>query len=91
MTITKILRANLLMPGNFTMPKYVGVFNLPAISTCKPSDWCEKHCYATKGRFKWSTVRKAHDLRLGYTFRDDFAERRIAEISSSSYPGHCRI
>lgn len=81
----EIMRTFLLMPGNCTMPRYVGIFNLPALSTCRPSEWCKKHCYANKGRFRFSNVRKAHGLRLTASLRDDFVSRRIAEIKKKHY------
>ena len=44
---------NLLVAGNSTMPRSVGIWNLPALKTCTPSAWCKKHCYALQGRFRF--------------------------------------
>lgn len=71
---------NLLMAGNATMPRWVGVYNLPALQTCKPSIWCRKHCYALHGKFTISNVKLAHQWRLEQSKRPDFVKRMIAEI-----------
>jgi len=71
---------NLLVAGNSTMPKYVGIFNLPALITCTPSDWCRKHCYALHGRFIWGTIKAAHEWRYKQSLQNDFVSRMINEI-----------
>jgi hypothetical protein len=72
---------NLLVKGNSTMPKSVGIFNLPAEVTCTPSPWCQKHCYAKKGRFCWSNVSQAYYRRLEATYQGHFVNDIIREIS----------
>lgn len=75
----------LLVAGNSTMPKDVGIFNLPALETCLPSDWCREHCYALQGRFAWSNVKAAHQWRLEQSRKIDFVRRMEAEIRKSYF------
>ena len=70
----------LLMRGNSTMPKTVGIFNLPAEITCTPSPWCQEHCYAKKNRFCWANVRRGYYERLEESHWDCFKDRMICEI-----------
>lgn len=76
---------NLLMAGNSTMPRQIGIFNLPALKTCTPSVWCAHHCYATKRRYVWSNVVKAYQWRYQQSLRSDFIERMIKEIQRRSF------
>ena len=71
---------NLLIAGNSTMPTSVGIWNLPALTTCTPSPWCEEHCYACKGRFRWRPIQEAYQERLRISKRKDFVPRMIEEI-----------
>lgn len=75
----------LLVAGNSTMPKSVGIFNLPALKTCLPSDWCKEHCYALRGRFVWSNVKAAHQWRLEQSRQIDFVRTVEAEIGKSYF------
>jgi len=70
----------LLVAGNSTMPSSVGIFNLPALFTCTPSPWCTKHCYALKGRFRWSCVKEACDWRYKQSLKKNFVEKVVDEI-----------
>jgi len=71
---------NLLVAGNSTMPKSVGIWNLPALETCTPSAWCKKHCYALQGRFIWSNIKAAHQWRLEESRKLGFPGKMVAEI-----------
>lgn len=71
---------NLLIAGNSTMPTSVGIWNLPALTTCTPSSWCREHCYACKGRFIWRPIRRAYQERYEASLRPDFAKLMVAEI-----------
>lgn len=74
----------LLIYGNSTMPKNVGIWNLPAEVTCTPSPWCSEHCYAKKGRFCWTNVSLAHYNRYERTFHPYFTDDMIEEIYTSN-------
>lgn len=71
---------NLLVTGNSTMPSSVGIFNLPPLKTCTPSDWCREHCYGLQGRFIWFTIKETLEWRYKQSLRDDFVEKMIDEI-----------
>ena len=74
---------NLLVRGNKTMPKSVGIWNLPAEITCTPSLWCLEHCYAKKGRFCWSNVVRSQYERYERTFDRHFHQDMWGEIANS--------
>lgn len=76
---------NLLVAGNSTMPKTVGIFNLPALTTCLPSEWCREHCYALKGRFCWSNVKSAHKWHLRQSRRTNFVDKMVKEIKRRKF------
>lgn len=71
---------NLLVAGNDTMPTSVGIWNLPALTTCTPSPWCREHCYAMKGRFLWRTTREAHQERYLLSLGCNFVQWMVDEI-----------
>ncbi len=71
---------NLLVAGNSTMPRSVGVFNLPALKTCLPSRWCEKHCYGLQGRFLWHSVKASHEWRYRESLKKRFVRKIVGEI-----------
>lgn len=57
-------------------------FNLPAHASCPgASDWCKSHCYASKGRYVFGTVRKMYkrNLRAVKEGKSTFS-RLVAEI-----------
>jgi len=74
-------KRKLLIAGNSTMPSSVGIFNLPPLLTCTPSEWCLKHCYALKGRFLWTTTKEAYYWRYSQSLMKNFAEKMISEIN----------
>ena len=74
-------RQNLLTAGNSTMPRSVGIWNLPAPQTCTPSSWCEEHCYACQNRYKWQTVQEAYHWRYCKSHEVSFVHQMIEEIS----------
>jgi len=71
---------NLLVAGNSTMPSSVGIFNIPALKTCTPSEWCREHCFALQGKFIWKPVKEAHEWRYKMSLREDFRYRMIKEV-----------
>lgn len=71
---------NLLVAGNITMPPSVGIFNLPPLLTCSPSDWCKEHCYGLQGRFIWKTVKESHRWRYKESHKNTFVNKMIDEI-----------
>ena len=81
----------LLIAGNSTMPRSVGIFNLPALITCKPSPWCREHCYALQGRFIWKCTLAAHYWRYVQSLKHTFANRMIDEIRSRRSIQYVRI
>lgn len=72
----------LLVAGNSTMPRCVGVFNLPVLKTCLPSRWCKKHCYGLQGRFLWHSVKESHEWRYKESLKIGFVKRMIDEITA---------
>lgn len=73
-------RRNLLIAGNSTMPRSVGIWNLPALETCTPSDWCRENCYALQNRYTWRCVQEAYKWRYEMSLRRSFAQDMIDEI-----------
>jgi len=71
----------LLIAGNSTMPKCVGIFNIPPLKTCTPSDWCRENCYALKRRFTWKTILEAYEWRLQESKKPDFVTKMINELN----------
>jgi len=62
------------------MPTSVGIWNLPALTTCTPSPWCKEHCYACQGRFTWKSVHAAHVRRYEISQNPFFVDWMVAEI-----------
>lgn len=81
----------LLVAGNSTMPRCVGVFNLPALKTCLPSRWCEEHCYGLRGRFLWHSTKASHEWRHKESLKIGFVKRMIDEITSRRSLSFVRI
>lgn len=71
---------NLLIAGNSTMPSFVGIFNLPPLKTCIPSDWCREYCYGLQGRFIWHSIKKTLEWRYQQSLKDDFVDKMVDEI-----------
>lgn len=74
---------SLLVKGNSKLGNNVLVFSLPALKTCKPTQWCRKYCYANKGRFTFPNVRESLDWKLEQSKRPDFVERINKELQKS--------
>jgi hypothetical protein len=70
----------LLIAGNTLMPRCIGIFNLPPLKTCTPSEWCREHCYALYGRHCWSTVKESQKWRYKQSLKNDFVNKMIQEI-----------
>lgn len=71
---------NLLVAGNSTMPPSVGIYNLPPLKTCTPSDWCREHCYGLQGRFVWGIIKQSLRWRYRESLKKGFTAKMIAEI-----------
>jgi len=71
---------NLVIKGNMKLGPAVGVFNIPPISTCKPSKWCAKNCYARHGKHGLPNVKNGSNWRLRESKKKDFVERMVKEI-----------
>jgi len=73
---------------------YMSNFSIPAfmwepleLKTCPgATPWCEKWCYAMRGRFQWGRVLSKHAWNLEQTLRPDFADRAIEELRRK-WPG----
>ena len=82
---------NLLVTGNSTMPKFVGIFNLPALLGCTPSKWCREHCYALRNRFQWKSIQKVLRWRYLQSLKPDFVSRMVDEISRRKSIRYVRV
>lgn len=49
-------------------------FGIPALKTCPEADKCKEFCYATKGAFRWPTVKKAYEFRYQASKQTNFIE-----------------
>ena len=81
----------LLIRGNSTMPISVGIFNLPPLVTCTPSEWCSEFCYALKRRYKWKTVKDANKWRLNQSKKNNFAQKIMEELYNTPSIKYVRI
>jgi hypothetical protein len=83
---------SLVIKGNTKLGKEVGVFNLPPVQTCKPSDWCchgrngKPGCYAQRNNHRFPSVEKGNKRRQDASFEKDFVEKMVQEIQH----GHWR-
>ena len=92
MKTCKVARVRkLLVAGNSTMPRCVGIFNLPALKTCMPSVWCKKHCYALRNRFVWKSVIDALTWRYNRSCADNFVDEILSELSRRKSIEYVRI
>jgi len=71
---------DIFIKGNSKMGPKVLIFNLPPLTTCKPSEWCKKNCYALKGRHCWPSVKESQQKRLELSKRPDFVQLAVAEL-----------
>jgi hypothetical protein len=60
----------------------VAGFSLPALTTCTPSDWCRKFCYALKGFYNFPEVKRKYIWAYGESKKDTFVDDVIAELTS---------
>lgn len=49
-------------------------FGIPALKTCPEADKCKEFCYATKGAFRWPTVKAAYEFRYQASKQTNFIE-----------------
>ncbi|MCL5733176.1 MAG: hypothetical protein M1334_00735 [Patescibacteria group bacterium] len=66
--------------GNSKMGKKVYIFNIPPLTTCKPTPWCRKNCYALKNNFRLPSVIEAAKNRYQISKIDNFADLAVEEI-----------
>jgi hypothetical protein len=65
-------------------------FGIPALKTCPEADKCKEFCYATKGAFRWPTVKKAYEYRYQATRQTNFIEL-ATETLKKKRATHVRI
>ena len=66
-------------------------FSLPALETCPgKTEFCDRYCYANRGRFWWKKVKEELRMNLIATRCDDFAEK-ISEVILQAAPEAFRI
>jgi len=76
----------LVIQGNVKVGHEVGVFNIPAKKTCRPTEWClfgrhgKPACYALRNNFLLPSAKKAAKLRLGMSRQKEFVDRISCEI-----------
>ena len=70
----------LLASGNSKIGRKTYSFSLPAKTTCRPTPWCQEHCYACKGLFHMRSVKELYERNLRMSKEIDFPERMIQEI-----------
>ena len=58
--------------GNSKVGPNVLCFNIPAIETCMPSEWCRKHCYAKTGWFQLPNVKESIQRRYALSRTPEF-------------------
>lgn len=77
---------SLLIQGNLKMGPQVFLYNLPAKSTCTPTEWCLKgknnkpRCYALRNNYLFPSVIKAAKERLKISKRKDFVDQMVEAI-----------
>jgi len=76
-----INKKKLLKNGNSKLGPKVLTWSLPPITTCRPSTWCIKNCYAQKGTFRFKNVKEALDRNLIASKQEDFEEKVIGQIN----------
>jgi len=77
------MQKNLLAIGNQKLGNKVLTFNLPVLKTCKPTQWCRKHCYANKGRFGFKQVKQSLEWKLEESKKDNFVEQINLQLKRS--------
>ena len=79
-------RRTIVLGSNSKTGKKMGNFNLPPVVTCPgATDYCKSVCYATKGRFKWTNVKKSHLLSLEASKQKDFVDKAIKECQKIDF------
>jgi hypothetical protein len=58
----------------------IHIFNITPKKTCKPTKWCVKNCYASKGNHTFPVVVNSSKTRLAMSKQADFVERAKAEL-----------
>ena len=71
---------HLLIKGNTKMGLDVFIFNLPPLSTCRPTRWCRANCYALKGNFRFPSVSRAAKKRHSASQLPNFVDMVVEEI-----------
>ena len=60
-------------------------FGIPALKTCPEADKCKSFCYATKGAFRWPSVKAAYEYRYQQTRKADFIEVATSTLKKKAY------
>jgi len=71
---------DIVVQGNTKLGKEVGVFNLPPMKTCTPTEWCAKWCYAMRGKHVFPNVKKGTTFRLKESKKKGFVDKAVKAI-----------
>lgn len=71
----------LLAIGNSKTGRSTYSFSLPAKTTCRPTEWCSKNCYACKGLFRNTNVQQLYERNLLISADPNFASMVASEIA----------
>ena len=70
----------MLTNGNSKLGKGIWAFNLPRSSCMHKTTYCDKYCYAKRGTFATTGVKRSMTVNLRESLRDDFVDRIISQI-----------
>jgi len=70
----------MLTNGNSKLGKGIWAFNLPRSSCHHKTEYCDKYCYAKRGTFATTGVKRAMTLNLRESMKDDFVDRIVGQI-----------
>ena len=70
--------------GNRKIPTYIGIFNLPRLTTCPGATaWCKQFCYAKKAERMYKQVRPYREMNFLLSKQKDFVDKVNKELSTS--------
>jgi hypothetical protein len=77
---------NLLKKGNEKLDKSIGIFNLPAINTCRNCADCKDKCYAAGPQKRYGNCRQSRwaNLVIALTFPANFVKEITRQIDSQN-------
>lgn len=77
--------------GNHKLPKTIGIFNLPHLTTCPGATaWCKLKCYARKAETMYKQVIPYRQWSFQMSKRNDFVSMVNAELARANKT-HIRI